>query len=110
MSIRLFVYGTLAPGRPNQHVLAKIEGHWQPARVKGRLEQSGWGAELGYPGLVLDDGAGEVSGLLFTAEGLAEQWPMLDEFEGSGYKRCVTQATLACGEEVECYVYTLSQP
>lgn len=26
---RLFVYGSLGPGRPNEHVLAVIGGNWQ---------------------------------------------------------------------------------
>ena len=26
---RLFVYGTLAPGRPNEHVLSEIGGSWE---------------------------------------------------------------------------------
>jgi len=28
---RLFVYGTLAPGRPNEHVLSseELDGHWK---------------------------------------------------------------------------------
>jgi gamma-glutamylcyclotransferase (GGCT)/AIG2-like uncharacterized protein YtfP len=30
---RLFVYGTLAPGRPNEHVLADLGGTWEPAYV-----------------------------------------------------------------------------
>ena len=28
---RLFVYGTLAPGQPNEHVLGDIEGSWETA-------------------------------------------------------------------------------
>ena len=36
---RLFVYGTLGPGRPNEHILLKIGGTWQPASV--RLANSG---------------------------------------------------------------------
>lgn len=38
---RLFVYGTLCPGRPNEHVMQKIGGEWLPARVKGRLIKAG---------------------------------------------------------------------
>ena len=55
MTQSLFVYGTLAPGRPNEHVLTALGGTWQPATVKGHLKPQGWGAEMGYPGLVLDE-------------------------------------------------------
>lgn len=52
---RLFVYGTLAPGRPNEHVLSAVPGTWQRGTVRGRLMQAGWGAEQGYPGVVIDE-------------------------------------------------------
>jgi gamma-glutamylcyclotransferase (GGCT)/AIG2-like uncharacterized protein YtfP len=47
MSNHLFVYGTLAPGRPNEHVLADVPGTWKAAIVTGTLRQQGWGAGLG---------------------------------------------------------------
>ena len=51
---RLFVYGTLGPGRPNEHVMQKIGGSWQPASVRGRLVRAGWGfGRSGLPALVL---------------------------------------------------------
>lgn len=37
MTYQLFVYGTLAPGWPNEHVLADVPGGWEPATVTGRL-------------------------------------------------------------------------
>ena len=82
MTHRLFVYGTLAPGRPNAHVLADVPGQWEPATVTGTLRQQGWGAEVGYPGIVLDARGGEVEGFLFSSEHLAECWARLDAFEG----------------------------
>ena len=51
MTQRLFVYGTLAPGRPNEHVLADVPGEWEAATVSGRLLHEGWGAAVGYPGI-----------------------------------------------------------
>jgi hypothetical protein len=72
MTHRLFVYGTLAPGRPNEQVLADIPGEWEPATVAGTLHQEGWGAEVGYPGIVLEEHGGEVEGFLFSSESLAE--------------------------------------
>jgi gamma-glutamylcyclotransferase (GGCT)/AIG2-like uncharacterized protein YtfP len=109
MTNRLFVYGTLAPGRPNQHVLAEVPGKWEPATVTGRLLPEGWGAAAGYPGVVLDERGGEVEGFLFSSESLAEHWSGLDKFEGEGYERVVTTVTLKDGTMVDAYIYKLSQ-
>lgn len=108
MTHRLFVYGTLAPGRPNEHVLADIPGEWEPAIVTGTLLQEGWGAAVGYPGIVLDQQGGEVEGFLFSSERLAEHWARLDEFEGEGYERVVTAVKRKDGTVVEAYIYKLS--
>ena len=52
---RLFVYGSLAPGKPNEHVLANVPGNWEPASVRGTLRQEGWGAAIGFPGITLEE-------------------------------------------------------
>lgn len=103
----LFVYGTLAPGKPNAHVLADLKGTWQPATVRGRFLQAGWGAALGFPGLVLDEPNETVSGLLFSSEALAEFWPRLDAFEGEGYARVPVTVQLADGSLCEASIYTV---
>ena len=105
---RLFVYGTLAPGRPNEHVLAEAPGVWTPATVRGVLRQQGWGATMGYPGIVLDEQADEVHGFVFSSDALAAHWPRLDAFEGAGYERVLTVAKLQDGALVEAYIYKLS--
>ncbi len=46
----LAVYGTLAPGRPNHHVVAPLGGEWTEGLIEGELLPVGWGADLGYPG------------------------------------------------------------
>lgn len=102
---RLFVYGTLAPGRPNEHVLADIDGEWEPATVNGFLVQEGWGVEHGYPAITLDPQAGAVGGLLFSSEHLHEHWARLDEFEGIGYDRVLAQAERQDGHQVDAHVY-----
>lgn len=107
MTHRLFVYGTLAPGRPNEHVLANIPGEWEPATVTGRLLQEGWGAAAGYPGIVLDEHGDEVHGFLFSSESLAGHWARLDEFEGEGYERVLTTVKVKDGTALDAYVYTL---
>lgn len=108
MTQRLFVYGTLAPGRANAHVLAGIPGTWQPATVRGTLLPHGWGAALGYPGLILDQGGVEVRGLVFSSGRLADLWPRIDDFEGDGYERVQTLVRLQDGSAVEAFVYCLS--
>ncbi|TDF82317.1 gamma-glutamylcyclotransferase family protein [Pseudomonas sp. H9] len=104
---RLFVYGTLGPGRPNEHVMLNIGGDWQPAMLKGRLEQAGWGAEMGFPGLVIADDGDEIHGHVFSSENFPAHWPALDEFEGAEYQRVLTNVTLASGAVIEAYVYAL---
>src|SRR5688500_1763892 len=107
MTHRLFVYGTLAPGQPNEHVLADVPGEWEAATVTGTLLQEGWGAAAGYPGIVLGEHGGEVKGLLFSSESLAEHWARLDAFEGEGYERVVTTVQREDGTVVDAYVYAL---
>ena len=109
MTQRLFVYGTLAPGRPNAHVLADIPGEWEPATVIGTLLQEGWGAAAGYPGIVLDQHGGEVEGFLFSSEKLFEHWVRLDKFEGEGYERVVTTVRCKDGTVVDACIYKLSE-
>ncbi|WP_046004510.1 gamma-glutamylcyclotransferase family protein [Pseudoalteromonas rubra] len=105
----LFVYGTLAPGRVNAHILAELTGKWQSATVKGQLQNEGWGAKLGYPGLILDEHPGEVTGLVFTSDDLDAHWQRLDDFEGAHYTRVLTNAQLEGGQFIEVYVYTLAR-
>jgi gamma-glutamylcyclotransferase (GGCT)/AIG2-like uncharacterized protein YtfP len=109
MTDRLFVYGTLAPGRPNAHVLAAVPGTWQPATVRGTLYPEGWGATVGYPGIVLDEIGSEVEGFIFSSDELAAHWTRLDEFEGAGYKRVPARATLEDGTIVDAHVYALTE-
>jgi gamma-glutamylcyclotransferase (GGCT)/AIG2-like uncharacterized protein YtfP len=101
----LFVYGTLAPGRPNEHVLKDVPGSWLPATVRGDLVERGWGATMGFPALVLRADGPEVSGLVFASAELADQWAALDEFEGPGYDRVRTGARLESGELVDAWLY-----
>ncbi len=108
MKQRLFVYGTLAPGRPNEHVLEKIEGHWEKASVNGRLYAVGWGADYGYPALMLDESAEPVDGMIFASAELGDFWSELDEFEGDGYQRVVTSVRHENGSLVEAFVYILN--
>lgn len=108
MSNRLFVYGTLAPGRSNAHVLADVPGTWQPAHVRGTVHHVTWGPAAGYPGLVLGENAGETQGQVFTSDELPAHWARLDDFEGDGYTRVAVTATLDSGATVQAFTYVLS--
>ena len=104
---RLAVYGTLAPGRMNHHQLSGLSGHWIDGTVRGWLYEEGWGADLGYPGIVLDPDGPTVDVQLFVSSGLPDHWSKLDEFEGSGYRRAVTTVTTAKGD-VRASIYVLA--
>lgn len=107
MTERLFVYGTLALGRPDDHVLESIDGTWEKATVRGNLRAEGWGADVGYPGIILDEEGEEIEGHLFTSENLSNHWDTIDEFEGEGCERVVTQATLEDGSSVDACISVL---
>ena len=104
---KLIVYGTLAPGRPNEHILNPLNGVWQEASVRGLLHQKGWGAAMGYPGIQLDPNGSMVKGHLLLAAQLSYFWPTLDEFEGPAYQRVLTAVTLNNQEVVDAYIYAL---
>ena len=95
---RLAVYGTLAPGHRNHRHLSGLSGRWIKGTVRGQLVDQGWGAELGYPGLVLDPDGSTVDVQLFVSPDLPDHWSRLDEFEGSGYRRTVTVVSTIEGD------------
>ncbi len=104
---RLAVYGTLAPGRPNHHQLNGLSGRWIEGTVRGQLLQEGWGAEIGYPGILLDLDGPTVGVQLFESSDLPDHWTRLDEFEGSGYRRTVTAVSTAEGD-LSASIYVLA--
>jgi gamma-glutamylcyclotransferase (GGCT)/AIG2-like uncharacterized protein YtfP len=83
----LAVYGTLAPGQPNHHVIAPLGGEWTDGVVEGDLFPVGWGATLGYPAFRPRPGGAAVAVKVLTAATLAAAWPDLDRFEGAEYRR-----------------------
>ncbi len=104
---RFATYGTLAPGRVNHHQLAELRGNWSLGTVRGRLVEAGWGAALGYPGLVLDPLGSAVEIHLFESPTLPDHWSRLDAFEGPGYRRVVTQVCTGDGI-VDAWIYVLA--
>ncbi|MCG8434801.1 MAG: gamma-glutamylcyclotransferase [Gammaproteobacteria bacterium] len=103
----LFVYGTLAPGKSNAHILEGVTGTWRPGSIRGSLHPEGWGATLGYPAVVLDDAGEEIPGLLFSSAELEKHWDRLDEFEGEAYERVLARVVLEDGGTIDAYVYAL---
>ncbi|HEX8275575.1 MAG TPA: gamma-glutamylcyclotransferase [Longimicrobiaceae bacterium] len=83
----LAVYGTLAPGRPNHHVVAPLGGEWTDGVVEGDLVPVGWGAELGYPAFRPRAGGDTLAVQVLASPALEAAWPELDRFEGAEYRR-----------------------
>lgn len=106
---RLATYGTLAPGRVNHHQLADLRGDWSQGTVRGSLVEDGWGAEFGYPGLVLDATRDAVDVHIFESTDLPDHWDRLDAFEGPGYDRVIASAATSAGE-LAVSIYVLKRP
>ena len=104
---KLFIYGSLQPGAPNEHVLAAMRGEWEPAIIRGNLIDAGWGAGMGYPGLVIDENGSDVHGHIFSSSDLNANWTYLDGLEGEEYVRIVASVTAMSGEQVQAHVYVL---
>jgi gamma-glutamylcyclotransferase (GGCT)/AIG2-like uncharacterized protein YtfP len=87
VSRTLAVYGTLAPGRPNHHVVAPLGGEWTTGIVEGDLLAEGWGAPLGYPAFNPRIGGAAIAVHVLTSTALPSAFAELDEFEGREYRR-----------------------
>lgn len=107
----LVIYGSLAPGKPNHSVVESIKGTWQKGIVRGKLENKGWGAELGYYGFTPTgiNEQNEIEVFVLLSDELTSHWQRLDEFEGDGYKRTVVQYELASGEIGVGYIYAINE-
>ena len=106
-SHRLAIYGSLAPGRPNHHHVARLRGRWMLGEVHGRLIEAGWGASLGFPALVLDPDGSALGVQVLESDDLPAHWSRLDDFEGPGYERVLTTVHTRNGD-VAAYIYVLS--
>ena len=106
---QLFVYGTLCPNRENAHILGRIGGDWQKAAVHGTVHILDWGPDKGLPAIILNDKDSLVEGYLFRTEKLAENWQMLDDFEGFQYKRVQVKTFLDSGEIVQAWTYVMNE-
>jgi gamma-glutamylcyclotransferase (GGCT)/AIG2-like uncharacterized protein YtfP len=105
---KLFVYGSLQPGRENHHMLSELKGTWMKGYVTGDLVDQGWGASLGYPAMVWNPDGEKINGQLLISEELPDHWQRLDELEGKDYKRILVP--VFCGQEIHvAHIYSAFQ-
>lgn len=65
---------------------------------------------MGFPGIVISDlteAKEEVKGMMLTSTQLAENWAMLDEFEGDQYERVIVPVKLDAGHTENAYIYQI---
>lgn len=77
--------------------------------MHGVLLEAGWGAALGYPGLILDPEAAPVEVVVFESRELPQHWHRLDAFEGPGYRRVAVDVSTAEGD-LPASIYVLADP
>ncbi|MDJ1501120.1 gamma-glutamylcyclotransferase family protein [Xanthocytophaga agilis] len=107
----LIVYGTLAPDKPNHHVVQHIQGRWQKGTIRGKLYNEGWGAVQGYPGFkhVGIEEQQEINVYVLSSDELVTNWAVLDEFEGEEYRRLLAQFELETGETGVGFIYAINE-
>jgi gamma-glutamylcyclotransferase (GGCT)/AIG2-like uncharacterized protein YtfP len=86
-SVKLAIYGTLAPGKVNHHHIADLGGTWSDAAVRGRLGRVPCGIHQGLPAIILDPAAALLPVKLLLCERLPAAWSRLDAFEGEEMQR-----------------------
>ena len=108
-STRFAAYGSLAPGELNHDVVAGLEGEWSEGFVHGRLDAAGWGAWLGFPGMVWDPDAPGVEVRVLTSQDLPDHWSRLDDFEGPAYRRILVPVYGPVGLACVAGIYELRE-
>lgn len=80
-STYLAVYGTLAPGQPNEHLLKDILGDWNDGEVDGNIIM-----EEGLPYFEWVLGS-KIAVKIFHSQELPKHFEKIDKFEGRSYAR-----------------------
>jgi gamma-glutamylcyclotransferase (GGCT)/AIG2-like uncharacterized protein YtfP len=95
---RLAVYGSLAPGRQNHHIVEPLGGTWSEGVVEGDLVTYGWGAAVGFRALYPRVGGPAVPVHVLASKKLERTWADLDAFEGAEYRRVLVPVWSAPAE------------
>ena len=103
-SVKLAIYGTLAPGKVNHHHIAGLGGTWSDAAVRGRLGRVPCGIHQGLPAIVLDPAAALLPLKVLVCERLPAAWSRLDAFEGEEMQRLLVALE---GEGAVANIYAL---
>lgn len=110
-STRLAVYGSLAPGEVNHHVIETVAGNWERGFVRGEVQMKGWGSHVGFPGLTWLPSRGEpVPVRLLTSRELPAHWSRIDEFEGRDYVRILVLVEGVRDDPLVTNLYQLRSP
>jgi gamma-glutamylcyclotransferase (GGCT)/AIG2-like uncharacterized protein YtfP len=102
-SQRLAVYGSLAPGRSNHHVVAPLGGEWTAGVVVGDRVATGWGSTLGFPAFIPRAEGPAMAVDVLTSGALPAAWPDLDRFEGAEYERVLVAVFVAASPDRSLY-------
>jgi len=81
-SQKLIIYGTLAPEMPNNYIISDLQGTWEKCWINGYIDDI-----HGFPVFHWDTSRPSIEMQLFVSSSLPEKWSIIDEFEGSSYKR-----------------------
>jgi|688.fasta_scaffold100352_2 gamma-glutamylcyclotransferase (GGCT)/AIG2-like uncharacterized protein YtfP len=106
----LAVYGTLAPGRENYHIVKPLGGEWTDGLIEGDLQETGWGATLGYPAFRPRTGGTILKIKVLRSDALPRGWKDLDNFEGHEYQRILIPVFEIADEKegLERRIYTVA--
>lgn len=106
-SVKLAIYGTLAPGKVNYHQIADLGGTWHEAGLRGRLDHVPVGVHEGLPAIVIGPNEPLHPVKLLVCERLPEAWPRLDAFEGEEMQRLLVPLEGAAGITDVANIYAL---